>query len=102
MRYIAAVSSNATAVEKIKEQLLQSNPCLEALGNAKTVRNDNSSRFGKYMDLQFNYRGDPVGGNITTYLLEKARIIQQTEGERSFHIFYQLIRGADDELRGKI
>lgn len=66
MKYIAAVSSSSSKVDKIKEQLLNSNPCLESFGNAKTTRNDNSSRFGKYMDLQFDFLGEPVGGKVTT------------------------------------
>ncbi|XP_031465889.1 unconventional myosin-Ia isoform X4 [Phasianus colchicus] len=65
MSYVAAVSSKGEEVDKVKEQLLQSNPVLEAFGNAKTIRNDNSSRFGKYMDVEFDFKGDPLGGVIT-------------------------------------
>lgn len=98
LQFIAAATGHTTSVEGVKDKLLQSNPVLEAFGNAKTNRNDNSSRFGKYMDVQFDYRGAPEGGNILNYLLEKSRVIHQSVGERNFHIFYQLLAGADDGL----
>lgn len=98
LHYIAAASGHKTTVEGVKEKLLQSNPVLEAFGNAKTNRNDNSSRFGKYMDVQFDFTGEPQGGNILNYLLEKSRVIHQSQGERNFHIFYQLLSGASDDL----
>ncbi|KAE8299502.1 Unconventional myosin-Ib MIH-L Myosin I alpha [Larimichthys crocea] len=102
MSYVAAVCGKGQEVNKVKEQLLQSNPVLEAFGNAKTVRNDNSSRFGKYMDIEFDFKGDPLGGVISNYLLEKSRVVKQPRGERNFHIFYQLLSGASDDTLKKL
>ncbi|CAL1582720.1 unnamed protein product [Knipowitschia caucasica] len=102
MSYVAAVCGKGQEVNKVKEQLLQSNPVLEAFGNAKTVRNDNSSRFGKYMDIEFDFKGDPLGGVISNYLLEKSRVVKQPRGERNFHIFYQLLSGASDDTIKKL
>ncbi|XP_029981231.1 unconventional myosin-Ib isoform X1 [Sphaeramia orbicularis] len=102
MSYVAAVCGKGQEVNKVKEQLLQSNPVLEAFGNAKTVRNDNSSRFGKYMDIEFDFKGDPLGGVISNYLLEKSRVVKQPRGERNFHVFYQLLSGASDDTLRKL
>uniref|UniRef100_A0A8C0XDJ8 Unconventional myosin-Ib n=2 Tax=Castor canadensis TaxID=51338 RepID=A0A8C0XDJ8_CASCN len=102
MSYVAAVCGKGAEVNQVKEQLLQSNPVLEAFGNAKTVRNDNSSRFGKYMDIEFDFKGDPLGGVISNYLLEKSRVVKQPRGERNFHVFYQLLSGASEELLHKL
>ncbi|KAF4799595.1 Unconventional myosin-Ib [Turdus rufiventris] len=102
MSYVAAVCGKGAEVNQVKEQLLQSNPVLEAFGNAKTVRNDNSSRFGKYMDIEFDFKGDPLGGVISNYLLEKSRVVKQPRGERNFHIFYQILSGASEEFLCKL
>jgi len=99
MNYISFLASKTSNVQRIKEQLLETNPLLEAFGNAKTRRNDNSSRFGKYMELQF-LGSDPAGGHISQYLLEKARVVGQQEGERNFHIFYQIL--SDSSLCGQL
>jgi len=88
MTYIAEVSGKHGGAEGVKDHLLQSNPVLEAFGNAKTVRNDNSSRFGKYMEIQFDGAAAPLGGRISQYLLEKSRVVTRALDERSFHIFY--------------
>eukprot|EP01111_Echinosteliopsis_oligospora_P014913 TRINITY_DN5735_c1_g3_i1.p1 TRINITY_DN5735_c1_g3~~TRINITY_DN5735_c1_g3_i1.p1 ORF type:complete len:1138 (+),score=396.14 TRINITY_DN5735_c1_g3_i1:202-3615(+) len=103
MQYIAEVSGNtgkpSQGVEHVKRIILETNPLLEAFGNAKTLRNNNSSRFGKYFEIQFNEKGEPDGGKITNYLLEKSRIVFQTNGERNFHIFYQMCKGATAKER---
>lgn len=85
----------------LEDQVVQTNPVLEAFGNAKTVRNDNSSRFGKFIRIHFGPTGKLAGADIETYLLEKARVISQQALERSYHIFYQIMSGAIPGLRGK-
>ena len=90
LRYLTNVKKSKHS-EVISNRLIQSNPLLEAFGNAKTNRNDNSSRFGKYMDVEYDFKYLPLGGNILNYLLEKARVVNQNDNERNFHIFYQLL-----------
>ncbi|XP_030068130.1 myosin-11 isoform X1 [Microcaecilia unicolor] len=90
------------AYGELEKQLLQANPILEAFGNAKTVKNDNSSRFGKFIRINFDVTGYIVGANIETYLLEKSRAIRQAKDERTFHIFYYLISGAKDSLKEEL
>ncbi|XP_061568318.1 myosin-11-like [Cololabis saira] len=87
------------AYGELEKQLLQANPILEAFGNAKTIKNDNSSRFGKFIKLNFDVTGFLVGANIDTYLLEKSRCIRQGNTERSFHIFYYMVAGAQDKMK---
>nr|XP_031862426.1 myosin-1 [Kwoniella shandongensis]KAA5529498.1 myosin-1 [Kwoniella shandongensis] len=102
MQYIAAVSGGdggGGGIESVKEMVLATNPLLESFGCAKTLRNDNSSRHGKYLEIMFNSMGQPVGAQITNYLLEKNRVVGQIEDERDFHIFYQFTKGASPEQK---
>uniref|UniRef100_A0A8C2U665 Myosin-9 n=1 Tax=Coturnix japonica TaxID=93934 RepID=A0A8C2U665_COTJA len=102
IQYLAHVASSHKSKKdqgELERQLLQANPILEAFGNAKTVRNDNSSRFGKFIRINFDVNGYIVGANIETYLLEKSRAIRQAKEERTFHIFYYLLSGAGEHLK---
>ncbi|KAG2155515.1 myosin class I heavy chain [Suillus clintonianus] len=100
MQYIAAVSGGEdSSIQEIKEMVLATNPLLESFGCAKTLRNNNSSRHGKYLEIMFNDHGEPIGAQITNYLLEKGRVVGQIKNERNFHIFYQFTKAASDEQR---
>ncbi len=98
----AAADATVTAALRVKDRLITSNLVLEALGNAQTVRNDNSSRFGKLMRVYFKSSGVASGGDLTVYLLEKNRLTFQQDGERSFHIMYQLTQGATADMRSSL
>ncbi|CAK6955270.1 unconventional myosin-Vb [Scomber scombrus] len=89
MRYFAVVGGAAQQTS-VEERVLASNPIMESIGNAKTTRNDNSSRFGKYIEIGFGRNGDIIAANMRTYLLEKSRVVFQASAERNYHIFYQL------------
>ncbi|CAH2036321.1 unnamed protein product [Thlaspi arvense] len=98
MQYLAALGGGSG----IEYEILKTNPILEAFGNAKTLRNDNSSRFGKLIEIHFSDTGKISGAKIQTFLLEKSRVVQCADGERSYHIFYQLCAGASPTLREKL
>uniref|UniRef100_A0A3P9PZD3 Myosin-9 n=1 Tax=Poecilia reticulata TaxID=8081 RepID=A0A3P9PZD3_POERE len=105
IQYLAHVASSSKFKKdqgELEKQLLQANPILEAFGNAKTVKNDNSSRFGKFIRINFDVNGYIVGANIETYLLEKSRAIRQAKEERTFHIFYYMLTGAGDKMRSDL
>ncbi|XP_007235204.2 unconventional myosin-Vc [Astyanax mexicanus] len=94
MRYFAMVSKSSSN-KRVEDKVLASNPITEAIGNAKTTRNDNSSRFGKYTEISFDRRYQIIGANMRTYLLEKSRVVFQSENERNYHVFYQMCACAD-------
>ncbi|NXG85224.1 MYO6 protein, partial [Stercorarius parasiticus] len=88
--------------QDIDDRIVEANPLLEAFGNAKTVRNNNSSRFGKFVEIHFNEKNSVVGGFVSHYLLEKSRICVQGKEERNYHIFYRLCAGAPEDIREKL
>ena len=111
MRYLASVGGGSErrrghgqgdSRSSVETRILQTNPILESFGNAKTERNDNSSRFGKLIDIDFDTAGAMRGARIQTYLLEKSRVVAPAEGERSYHVFYQLCAGATNDERSEL
>ncbi|KAI5843390.1 P-loop containing nucleoside triphosphate hydrolase protein [Morchella snyderi] len=102
IQYLAAVASESSSSKQLgtlELQILRANPILEAFGNAQTVRNNNSSRFGKFIRIEFTRSGQIAGAFIDWYLLEKSRVVNQGGDERNYHVFYQLLRGASSQMK---
>jgi len=99
LRYLTDSYGGGGAVADLESRILAANPLLEAFGNAKTTRNNNSSRFGKFVELHFNKNAKVVGAHIEHYLLEKSRCISQSDKERNYHVFYRMCKGSPQTMK---
>jgi myosin-6 len=99
LRYLTDSYGGGGSVEDLESRILAANPFLESFGNAKTTRNNNSSRFGKFVELHFNRNARVVGAHIEHYLLEKSRVISQSAKERNYHVFYRMCKGSPDSMK---
>ena len=102
IQYLASATGTNSQEDSLEQQIILTNPILEAFGNAQTVRNNNSSRFGKFIRIEFDGAGAICGASIERYLLEKSRVTHRSGEERSFHVFYQLLACDDEELLIKL
>ncbi|KAJ2394209.1 class II myosin, partial [Coemansia sp. RSA 2603] len=108
IQYLTAIagdhkaSAGSTSSSSLEQQVLSANPILESFGNAQTIRNNNSSRFGKFIRIEFNFAGQIAGASIEWYLFEKPRVTNQSKQERNYHVFYQFMKGADKAIKDKL